>query len=74
MNRLQSERLSHAAAGDRRFREGMNEECEMTDGAAAPTVGVIGLGYVGLSYAVAFAEAGAHERSRSPPPGGAGCP
>src|SRR5438067_756098 len=36
----------------------MNEEREMTDGAAVPTVGVIGLGYVGLSYAVAFADAG----------------
>ena len=30
----------------------------MSDEQAAPTVGIIGLGYVGLSYAVAFAEAG----------------
>ncbi len=30
----------------------------MSDERAAPTVGIIGLGYVGLSYAVAFAEAG----------------
>lgn len=30
----------------------------MTEGAAAPTVGIIGLGYVGLSYAVGFAETG----------------
>ena len=30
----------------------------MSDEKAAPTVGIIGLGYVGLSYAVAFAEAG----------------